>query len=62
MLLLTVGVSGNMVTIYISYDHSRATDGEILMARFAEKDILAGKLVSPRSKLQMLISRPLASR
>ena len=47
-------------TIYISYDRNRATDGEILMARFIEKDILAGKLVGPKSKLKMLISRPLA--
>lgn len=47
-------------TIYISYDRNRATDGEILMARFAEEDILAGKPVGPKSKLKMLISRPLA--
>ena len=49
-------------TVYISYDRNRATDGEILMARFTEEDVLARKLVSPRSKLQMLISRPLAGR
>ncbi len=49
-------------TIYISYDRNRATDGEILLARFSEEDILAGKLVSPKSKLKMLISRPLAPR
>ncbi|MEX2217078.1 MAG: sialidase family protein [Phycisphaeraceae bacterium] len=48
--------------IYISYDRNRATDGEILMARFTEKDILAGKLVEEKSKLKMLISRPLAKR
>ena len=46
--------------IYISYDRNRATDGEILLARFTEEDILAGKLVGPKSKLKMLISRPLA--
>ena len=46
-------------TIYISYDRNRSTDGEILMARFAEEDVLAGKLVGPRSRLKMLISRPL---
>ena len=46
-------------TIYISYDRNRATDGEILLARFTEEDILAKKLVGPRSKLKMLISRPL---
>jgi len=49
-------------TIYISYDRNRAADGEILMTRFTEKDILAGKLVGPKSKLQMLISRPLAGK
>ncbi|MBN1420442.1 MAG: exo-alpha-sialidase [Planctomycetes bacterium] len=48
--------------IYISYDRNRATDGEILMARFSEDDILAKKLVGPRSKLKMLISRPLGLR
>jgi len=47
-------------TIYISYDRNRATDGEILMARFTEEDIVARKLVGPKSKLKMLIGRPLA--
>jgi hypothetical protein len=46
--------------IYISYDRNRSTDGEILLARFNEEDVLARKLVGPRSKLKMLISRPLA--
>lgn len=46
-------------TIYISYDHNRSTDGEILMARFTEDDILAGQLTGPKSRLKMLISRPL---
>ena len=47
-------------TIYISYDRNRSTDGEILLARFTEDDILARELVGPKSKLRMLISRPLA--
>lgn len=47
-------------TIYISYDRNRAADGEILMARFTEDDILAKQLLGPKSKLKMLISRPLA--
>ncbi len=47
-------------TIFISYDRNRATDGEVLLARFTENDIQAGKLVSPGSQLQLLISRPLA--
>lgn len=46
-------------TLYISYDYNRATHGEILLARFTEADVLAGRLTSPRSKLRMLISRPL---
>lgn len=49
-------------TIFISYDRNRATDGEILLARFTEDDILARSLLGPRSKLKMLISRPLAPR
>jgi hypothetical protein len=32
------------------------------MARFTEADVLAKSLTSPRSKLKMLISRPLAPR
>jgi predicted neuraminidase len=47
-------------TIYISYDRNRATDGEILLARFTEADVLAKQLTGPKSKLKMLISRPLA--
>ncbi len=46
-------------TIYISYDRNRATDGEILLARFTEADILAKQITGPKSKLKMLISRPL---
>jgi hypothetical protein len=49
-------------TLYISYDHNRKTDGEVLMARFREEDVLARELVSPGSKLRMLISRPLKKR
>ena len=45
-------------SIHISYDRNRSRDGEILMARFTETDILAGKLVNPESRLKMLISRP----
>ena len=37
-------------------------DGEILLARFTEADVLAKKLTGPKSKLKMLISRPLARR
>lgn len=47
-------------TIYISYDRNRATDGEILLARFTEDDVLAGRPMGPKSALKMLICRPLA--
>lgn len=47
-------------TIYISWDRNRATEGEILMARFTEDDILAKTFQGPKSKTKMLISRPLA--
>lgn len=49
-------------TLYISYDRNRATDGEILLARFTEQDILAKSLVHPDSRLKQLISKPLANR
>jgi predicted neuraminidase len=49
-------------TLYISYDHNRNSDGEILLARFTEEDVLAGKLVGPKSKLPMLISKPLKNK
>ncbi|QNN20865.1 exo-alpha-sialidase [Planctomycetales bacterium ZRK34] len=56
------GIQAPDGTLYISYDRNRATDGEILMARFTEADVLAGKLVSDSSKLKMLISRPRGKR
>lgn len=49
-------------TICISYDRNRAVDGEILMARFTEQDVIAQKLESAGSKLRILISRPMAPR
>ncbi|MCD7935715.1 MAG: glycoside hydrolase [Tannerellaceae bacterium] len=45
-------------TIFISYDRNRETDGEILMARFTEEDILKGAFQSPKSRERMLISKP----
>ncbi|MDF9833970.1 sialidase-1 [Ereboglobus sp. PH5-5] len=44
-------------TIFITYDYNRGP-GQILMARFTEADILAGKLVSPQSKLKMPVTKP----
>jgi len=48
-------------TIYISWDRNRSTDGEILMARFNEEDVLGRAFKGPRSRTKMLISRPLKS-
>lgn len=45
-------------TIFVSYDLDRDTDGEILLARFSEEDVLAGKCVTKGSALRLLISRP----
>jgi len=43
--------------IYILYDWNRHTDAEILLAKFREEDVLAGKLVSKDAKLQMLANK-----
>jgi hypothetical protein len=56
------GVQAPDGTIYISYDRNRASDGEVLLARFTEKDIMARRIVGAKSGLKMLISRPLAAR
>lgn len=42
--------------IYIAYDHERYNAREILMAKFTEKDILAGTCVNCQSRLKVLIS------
>lgn len=42
--------------IYAIYDRNRYTDKEILMAKFTESDILAGKIQDPDSRLQVLIN------
>lgn len=43
--------------IYIIYDRERYTEREILMAKITEDDITAGKLVSPESKLRVLVNK-----
>lgn len=45
--------------IYISYDRNRDWDGEILMAKFTEEDVLSGSFISDGSDNKILISRPL---
>lgn len=49
-------------TIVVTYDRNRKTDGEILMAQITEEDILKGELVNPKSRLKILVSRPLKGR
>ena len=41
--------------IYIHYDRNRATDAQILFARFREEDVKANKLVSNVASLKNLI-------
>jgi predicted neuraminidase len=43
--------------IHILYDRERAKEREILLARFTEADVLAGKLLSPGSQTKMLVSK-----
>jgi predicted neuraminidase len=43
--------------IHILYDWNRHTDAEILLAKFREEDILAGKIVSNGANLQMLANK-----
>ncbi|NNE92454.1 MAG: exo-alpha-sialidase [Verrucomicrobiales bacterium] len=49
-------------TIFISYDRNRSIDGEILMARFTEADVMAKEFRGPKSRAKMLISRPLGKK
>ncbi|MFA6816205.1 MAG: sialidase family protein [Lentisphaeria bacterium] len=42
--------------IWIIYDYERYKKGDILLAKFTEQDVLAGKLVSSTSELKVLIN------
>ena len=42
--------------IFMIYDHARYTFGNILLASFTEDDVLAGRLVTPGSYLDLLVS------
>jgi len=44
-------------TIYVIYDRERTKDKEILMARFTEEDVLAGKIVSSTGALRLLVNK-----
>lgn len=43
--------------IHILYDWNRHTDAEILMAKFREEDVLAGKFASPGAKPLILVNK-----
>ncbi|WP_208300404.1 exo-alpha-sialidase [Prosthecobacter fusiformis] len=44
-------------SISIFHDRGRGSEREIIMHRFTEADILAGKLVTPASKTKMLVNK-----
>jgi predicted neuraminidase len=44
-------------TIYVIYDFERYKDKEILLARFTEEDILAGKIVSDAGALRLVVNK-----
>jgi hypothetical protein len=51
------GDQGADGSLYVVYDHNRDRDREILLARFTEQDVLARRLVSPASRLRLLVNR-----
>ena len=51
------GTQDEKGNIYIAYDFERYNAREVLMAVFTEADILAGKIVSPDSRLSVFVSK-----
>ena len=49
-------------TIYATHDHDRGGKAEIWFHRFTEEDVLAQRIVSPRGRLNVLVSRAMASK
>jgi predicted neuraminidase len=49
------GVEADDGTIHIVYDHQRTPLGEVLMATFTEEDVRAGKPVTDKLRLRVLI-------
>jgi len=43
--------------IYAIYDRERYNAREILMAKFTEEDVLAGKIVNKKSQLKVIVSK-----
>ncbi len=50
-------VEGSDGFLYAVYDHGRHAEKEILLARFTEEDVLAGRLVHPESYLKRVICK-----
>ena len=50
------GMGGEDGFIYVMYDHERYLCGDVLLARFTEEDVAAGKIVTPGSRLQILVN------
>ena len=50
------GTQGPDGTIYVTYDYLRR-NGTIYMAKFTEEDVLAGKIVNPKSQLKMVVCK-----
>lgn len=44
-------------TLFVAYDHNRAADREILLARFTEQDVLAKHPVSRQAQLRILVNK-----
>jgi predicted neuraminidase len=54
------GVQAPDGIIHLSYDWNRHSDAEILLAKFREEDIAAGKFITPGAKPRILINKALA--
>src|SRR5690606_15031342 len=51
------GTQAHSGTVYIIYDRARRSDKLIMMTRFTEKDIIAGKFISPRARAAMTVNQ-----
>jgi predicted neuraminidase len=51
------GIQASDGQIHLLYDWNRHTDAEILLAKFREEDITAGKFTTPGSKARLLVNK-----
>lgn len=56
------GIQAPDGTIHMLYDWNRHTDAEILLAKFREEDLVAGRFNSPGAKPRMLVNKAYAPR